>query len=58
VAQGILMQRFHIDMDTALEVLRRYSSHTNVKMREIAQLVVDERRLPEIGLPDAAGSDA
>ena len=58
VAQGILMQRFHIDMDTALEVLRRYSSHTNVKMREVAQMVVDERRLPEIGLPDAAGSDA
>ena len=57
VAQGILMQRFHIDMDTALEVLRRYSSHTNVKMREIAQMVVDERRLPEIGLPDAVGSD-
>lgn len=58
VAQGILMQRFHIDMDTALEVLRRYSSHTNVKMREIAQMVVDDGQLPQLGgQPDLAGSD-
>jgi hypothetical protein len=29
-------------------VLRRYSQDTNVKLREVAQMVVDTRRLPEL----------
>jgi hypothetical protein len=28
-------------------VLRRYSQNTNVKLRDVAQMVVDTRRLPE-----------
>ena len=49
VAQGILMHRFELSMEDAFEVLRRYSSHTNVKLREVAALVVDTRSLPDLG---------
>src|ERR1700712_164077 len=41
VAQGILMQNYRIDMEQAFEVLRRYSSHTNVKLRDVAEHVVE-----------------
>lgn len=56
VAQGILMQRYQLDMDSALEVLRRYSSHSNIKVRDVAQLVIDDRQLPGIrgGRPESA----
>jgi GAF domain-containing protein len=46
-AQGILMERFDLDDERAFEVLRRYSQNTNVKLRDVAQMVVDTRRLPE-----------
>ncbi|HEX6515665.1 MAG TPA: GAF and ANTAR domain-containing protein [Nocardioidaceae bacterium] len=42
-AQGILMQRFDIDANRAFDVLRRYSSDRNVKLRDIAQEVIDNR---------------
>jgi GAF domain-containing protein len=44
-AQGILMQRYQIDAEQAFSVLRRYSSHSNRKLRHIAEDVV-QRRLP------------
>ncbi len=47
VAQGILMQHYRIDMDQAFEVLRRYSSHQNVKLRDVAEHVVRAGALPE-----------
>jgi len=47
VAQGILMHRYDMDLETAFDVLRRYSSHANVKLRDVAQQVVDLRSLPE-----------
>jgi GAF domain-containing protein len=47
-AQGILMERYALDQERAFEVLRRYSQDTNVKLREVAQMVVDTRRLPEL----------
>lgn len=47
VAQGIVMAQYDMGMETAFEVLRRYSSHTNVKLREVARQVVETRALPE-----------
>ena len=48
-AQGILMERFDIDPDRAFDVLRRFSQAHNVKLREVALQVVEQRRLPAIG---------
>jgi GAF domain-containing protein len=45
-AEGILMERYSLDQERAFDVLRRYSQDTNVKLRDVAQLVVDTRRLP------------
>lgn len=47
VAQGILMARYDLTMAQSFEVLRRYSSHTNVKLRDVAQSVVDNSALPD-----------
>ncbi|QNN51913.1 GAF and ANTAR domain-containing protein [Nocardioides mesophilus] len=46
VAQGMLMAKYDMTLETAFEVLRRYSSHTNTKLREVARHVVDLRDLP------------
>jgi GAF domain-containing protein len=46
MAEGILMERFGIDDDVAFGVLRRYSMDKNMKLRDVAQTVVDTRRLP------------
>ncbi len=46
-AQGILMARYDIDAEQAFDVLRRYSSHGNQKLRQIAAEVVQLRGLPE-----------
>jgi GAF domain-containing protein len=43
-AQGILMERYDLDPDRAFEVLRRYSQDTNVKLRDVAQTIVETRR--------------
>lgn len=47
VAQGILMAQYDMGLETAFEVLRRYSSHTNVKLRDVANQVVELRALPD-----------
>jgi transcriptional regulator with GAF, ATPase, and Fis domain len=44
-AMGILMERFDIDGDRAFEVLRRYSQQTNTKLRDVAQELIDTRKL-------------
>jgi GAF domain-containing protein len=46
LAQGIIMQRYDTTLEASFEVLRRYSSHANRKLRDVAQLVVDQRVLP------------
>ena len=58
VAQGIIMQRYDMTLEASFEVLRRYSSHSNRKLRDVAQLVVDQRALPDHLDVDAAGSGA
>lgn len=45
-AQGILMERYNLDADQSFAVLRRYSQHNNLKLRLVAQQVVDTHRLP------------
>lgn len=45
-AQGILMERFDIDSDQAFAVLRRYSQDHNIKLRDVAQRLIDTRKLP------------
>ena len=53
-AKGILMARSpEITADGAFEVLRKASQRENVKLRDIAQRVVDRR--PTNGRPDGAG---
>jgi GAF domain-containing protein len=45
-ATGILMERYDLDAERAFEVLRRISSQTNTKLRDLAVEVVTTRRLP------------
>jgi GAF domain-containing protein len=45
-AQGVLMQRYEIDAEQAFKVLHRYSSHSNRKLRHVAEDVVRNRCLP------------
>jgi GAF domain-containing protein len=46
-AEGILMERFDIDTDQAFAVLRRYSQDHNIKLRDVAQRLIDTRKLPD-----------
>jgi GAF domain-containing protein len=45
-AMGILMERFDLDDTQAFEILKRYSQEANVKLRDVAQELIDTRRLP------------
>ncbi|NYG53855.1 GAF and ANTAR domain-containing protein [Nocardioides perillae] len=61
VAQGVLRQRYDLDLDTAFEVLARFSNERNVKLRDLAAQVVAERGLPDdldAGTAAAEAADA
>jgi GAF domain-containing protein len=45
-AMGILMERFDLDSDRAFAVLRRYSQNDNMKLRDVAERLIETRRLP------------
>ncbi|MGO4258389.1 GAF and ANTAR domain-containing protein [Marmoricola sp. RAF53] len=45
-AQGILMERFDLTSDQAFAVLLRYSQDNNIKLRKVAERLVETRRLP------------
>ena len=45
-AQGILMERFSLTADKSFLVLRRYSQDHNVKLRDLAEEIVQTRQLP------------
>ncbi|MGZ4493096.1 MAG: GAF and ANTAR domain-containing protein [Nocardioides sp.] len=46
LAQGILMSRYDVSADRAFDVLRRYSSQHNLKLRDVAQTLVEDGVLP------------
>lgn len=48
VAQGVLMCRYGVDLEHAFEVLTRYSNHLNLKVREVAEHVVEHQELPPL----------
>ena len=48
-ALGILMERERISANQAFEILRRASQHLNIKLRDIAQDLVDTGEDPDIG---------
>jgi GAF domain-containing protein len=45
-AMGILMERHGVDDDRAFAILRRYSQDHNIKLRDVAQQLIDTRKLP------------
>src|SRR3954447_18493040 len=47
VAQGILVERYNISLERSFDLLRRYSSTHNLKLRDVAAYVVEHRSLPE-----------
>jgi hypothetical protein len=48
-AQGILMERERISADEAFDILRRASQHLNMKLRQVAQDLVDTGENPDTG---------
>ncbi len=50
-AQGILIERERITADQAFDVLRRASQHLNIKLRDVAQALVDTGEQPQTGPP-------
>ena len=50
-AQGILIERERITGDQAFDLLRRASQHLNLKLREVAQTLVDTGERPDAGPP-------
>jgi hypothetical protein len=42
MAQGLLMQRYHLDEQQAFQFLRRISQDANVKLRDVATKVITE----------------
>ena len=55
MAQGIAMERYGIDQHQSFELLRRLSSTTNVKLRDIAAQIVATRAIPNDLREDAEG---
>ena len=52
-AQGILMERERITADQAFGVLRRASQHMNIKLREVAEALVETGESPWTPTPPA-----
>jgi GAF domain-containing protein len=55
-AIGILMERLDLNEDGAFAYLTRVSSHTNVKLRTVAQEIVDRRNDQSTTLGHSNGS--
>jgi AmiR/NasT family two-component response regulator len=53
-AQGILIERERITGDQAFHILRQASQHLNVKLREVAQDLIDTGERPDTGSPRSA----
>jgi GAF domain-containing protein len=50
-ALGILMERERITAEQAFEILRRASQHLNIKLREVAQNLINTGEDPDTGNP-------
>jgi GAF domain-containing protein len=50
MAQGIAMERYDIDQHQSFELLRRLSSTTNVKLRDVAHQIAETRTIPHEGV--------
>lgn len=48
-AQGILMERERITADQAFAILRRASQHMNIKLREVAETLIETGESPDTG---------
>jgi ANTAR domain/GAF domain len=48
-AQGILMERERITGEQAFDVLRRASQHMNIKLREVAETLIETGESPDTG---------
>lgn len=46
-AQGILMERYGLNGDQAFAVLMRYSQDKNIKLRAVAEMLIETRSLPQ-----------
>jgi GAF domain-containing protein len=57
-AQGILMERFDLTADQAFAVLLRYSQDNNMKLRVVADRLVETRELPMSALQTSPLRDA
>jgi GAF domain-containing protein len=53
-AQGVLMERYDLDAGRAFEVLRRYSQDSNIKLRDVSQMIVERRAVPGPAAPTDA----
>lgn len=47
VAQGVLAVRYDISYERAFQVLHRYSNDHNIKLRDVAETVLETRALPD-----------
>jgi len=56
-AQGILMERFDLTADQAFAVLLRYSQDNNVKLRVVADRLVETRKLPMSAVQGTADAE-
>jgi GAF domain-containing protein len=58
IAQGLLMARYEVPPETAFQVLRRISSHENVKIRVVAAAVMEHQgRLGDLPWRSAAQAE-
>jgi hypothetical protein len=57
-AQGIMMERERITADQAFDLLRRASQHLNLKLRDVAQSLVDTGLVPGQDTRTATGDDS
>ena len=57
MAQGIAMERYGLDQNQSFELLRRLSSTTNVKLRDVAAKIVETRVIPQERPRERLGED-
>jgi GAF domain-containing protein len=49
IAMGVLVERYELGVDAAFQVLVRLSQHHNLKLREVARMLVEDGVLPDDG---------